>query len=79
MSGDHYQGKCKICDRHFDFGPHAYRGKYLPRCKMTVCDSCLSAHRDGWNQEAETRIVDHLVRNELTVPERNVAGWLPAE
>lgn len=79
MSTDRYQEKCKICDRHFDFGPHAYCGKYLPRYKMTVCHSCLGAHRDGWSPEAEIRIVEHLVRSELTVPERNAAGWLPTE
>lgn len=79
MSLDHFQEKCQICDRNFDYEPHAYLGKYLSRYKMMACTSCLRAHHDGWSPEAEKRILVHLKQKELDVPKRNAAGWLPTE
>jgi hypothetical protein len=79
MSKDCLQETCKICNRAFDYGPHVYYGKYLPRYQMMVCTLCLRANNDGWNPEAEKCIFEHPKQKKLDLPERNAAGWLPIE
>lgn len=79
MSSEHYKKKCQVCSREFDYGPHVYQGRYLPRYQMVACNSCLRAHHDGWGLEAEKCILQHLNQSGIDVPERNAVGLLPTE
>lgn len=70
---------CDICGQQFQFGCHVYDGKFIPTYKLTVCITCFNANHDGWAPHYEQKILSHLERNRVKLPERNENGWLPRE
>jgi DNA-directed RNA polymerase subunit RPC12/RpoP len=71
--------KCGICGSEFQFGAHAYNGKSIARYKLMVCKNCWNVNWDGWNDEAEEKILTHLNENNIPIPKRNENGRLPRE
>lgn len=71
--------KCGICCSEFQFGPHAYNGKHITRYQLTVCKTCWDGNWDGWNVEAEKKLIIHLNENNISIPERDENGRLPRE
>lgn len=70
---------CGACGREFQFGPHRYEGKHIPRYQWTVGDACWTGNYDGWSPHVELALLAHLDAKGLPVPERNENGWLPRE
>lgn len=71
--------RCDLCNKEFQFGPHMYDGKHIPRYQITVCMSCWNGNWDGWAPDLEARLISHLKNKGLPIPERNAKGWLPRE
>jgi hypothetical protein len=71
--------RCDLCNNEFQFSPHRYDGKHIPRYQVTVCMSCWNGNWDGWAPHLEQRLISHLNRNVLPIPERNSKGWLPRD
>src|SRR3979409_607746 len=70
---------CGLCGRRFQYGPHRYEGHFIPRYKLVACDSCWHGNPDGWGPTTEPRLLSHLKRNWIAVPERNEKGLRPRE
>ena len=68
---------CKICGAEFQMGNHRYGGKWIPLYQIDVCMPCWESNWDGWTNDAEEKIIQHLKDNGLAAPERNEKGWLP--
>jgi len=79
MDTDRVMLRCHFCNNAFQFGPHQYDGVYISRYEVTVCMSCWNGNWDGWAPHLEQRLILHLNRNGLPIPERNSKGWLPRE
>jgi hypothetical protein len=77
--GEQIWHDCSLCGRRFQYGPHRYEGHFIPRYKLVVCDSCWHGNPDGWGPTAEPRLLAHLKRNWIAVPERNEKRLLPRE
>jgi hypothetical protein len=70
---------CDLCNKRFQFGPHAYDGKYIGAYKLTVCGSCWQANHDGWSPSLEPKFIAHLEAHSIPLPDRNAKGWFPRE
>jgi hypothetical protein len=70
---------CDVCGSSFQYGPHRYAGRWLPRYQMLACDACLRGNHDGWGPVHEPRVLGHLERKGIEPPPRNEQGWLPLE
>ena len=70
---------CPLCHTEFQFGPHRYDGKHIPRYDMTVCHTCYSANWDGWAPHLEKFIESHLASKKIPLPSRNSKGWYPRD
>jgi len=79
MERDKFMYQCFICGGEFQFGPHKYKGKNIPRYKISVCDVCYNANWDGWAPEYENKLIEHLKKENLPIPERNEKGWFPRD
>ena len=79
MAKEKFMNQCFMCGRDFQFGPHIYRGKGIPRYNISVCDTCYEGNWDGWAPECEKKLVEHLEKDGLPIPERNEKGWLPRD
>ena len=77
--GEEIWHSCGLCDGRFQYGPHRYEGRFLPKYKLVTCDRCWHGNADGWGPAAELRVLAHLKRNWIAVPERNEKGLLPRE
>jgi hypothetical protein len=65
-------------DNHVYHGnPIAYRGTYIGRYMIEVCDGCHDGNPDGWEPDFETRLLAHLKATGLPIPKRNEKGRLP--
>lgn len=71
--------RCFICTNEFQMGPDAYRGKYVRRYDITVCEICWKGNWDGWAPHCESRLIAHLKEKGLPIPDRNENGWLPRD
>lgn len=79
MTAEKIMCSCSLCGRQFQFGPHRYDGKHIPRYQITVCMSCWDGNWDGWAPHLEERLIAHLQQKGIPIPERNAKGWLPRE
>jgi len=68
-----------MCGGEYQFGPHKYEGRSIPRYKVKVCDICYNANWDGWAPEYENKLIAHLKKVGLPIPERNEKRWLPRD
>jgi len=71
--------ECGLCGGRFQYGPHRYEGHFVARYKLVACDRCWHGNADGWGPAAELKVLAHLKRNWIAVPERNEKGLLPRE
>lgn len=71
--------RCFMCDNEFQFGPHRYDGKYVPRYDIWVCRICYNGNWDGWGPQFEDRLIEHLNKEGIPVPEKNENGWFPRD
>jgi hypothetical protein len=79
MATTKFAQHCDICGSEFQYGPHKYNGKYIARYQITVCMPCWESNWDGWAPGNEERLIAHLQKMGLPIPERNSKGWLPRE
>jgi len=77
--GEEIWHSCGLCDGRFQYGPHRYEGRFIPKYKLVACDRCWQGNADGWGAAAELKVLAHLKRNWIAVPERNEKGLLPRE
>ncbi|HTE02732.1 MAG TPA: hypothetical protein VK739_01195, partial [bacterium] len=68
--------ECGLCGGRFQYGPHRYEGHFITRYKLVACDRCWHGNADGWGPAAELKVLAHLKRNWIAVPERNEKGLL---
>ncbi len=71
--------RCFTCGSEFQMGPHQYDGKFIPRYKISVCRICYDGNWDGWAPQSSDRIIKHLKKENLPIPEKNEKRWLPRE
>jgi hypothetical protein len=77
MAQDKFIFPCFTCGNQFQFGPHRYDGENIPRYQICGCRTCYAASWDGWGPHHEQRVLAHLEKKGLPIPERNEKGWLP--
>lgn len=70
---------CKLCQNQYQYGPHIYDGIYIKCYDIHVCLTCYKSNRDGWNHDAALKLIAHLKKNGLPIPDTNDKGWLPRE
>jgi hypothetical protein len=66
---------CFLCKQPFQFGPHAYLGKYIRQWDIEVCNHCYGGNHDGIVLEQHPDLVEHLNTKGITV-QLNNRGWL---
>jgi len=69
--------KCPRCLKEFQIGPPRNDGITIPRYQITVCRSCYDSNWDGWDDEFEKYLIDHLKLNNLPLPQKNANERLP--
>jgi hypothetical protein len=79
MSKEKSMCQCFMCDRDFQWGPHIYEGRRIPKYDIDVCNTCYQANWDGWAPHLEKKLIRYLKEKGLPIPERNAKGWLPRE
>jgi len=70
---------CPLCGVSFAFGPHLYKGHWLPKYGMTICSSCYKYNWDGFAPQYDTTLLKSLNANGLPIPQRNANGLLPRD
>ena len=78
--------RCFFCrkkmkrDSNVYHGGHVgYRGKYVGRYMIEVCDECYAGNSDGWTPPFESPLLAHLTEKGLPIPDRNKEGRLPRD
>jgi hypothetical protein len=66
-------------DRLYHGNLTGYRGKYVGRYMIEVCDECYAANSDGWMPAFEAPLLAHLTEKGLPTPDRNKKGRLPRD
>lgn len=67
--------ECFLCKSHFQFGPHVYDGRRIPRWDIMVCRRCYDGNWDGIVLESHPQLEKHL--NALGIGVHlNEKGWL---
>lgn len=79
MSEHKFIKLCFMCGSEYQMGPHQYDGKYIPKYQIGVCRGCYDGNWDGWAPHCEEKLIAHLKKQSLPVPERNEKGWLARE
>jgi len=69
---------CCVCNSEFQVGPDIYGGHNVDRYKISVCNNCWEANRDGWATVHENQLLAHLEAKGIAIPERNAKGWYPS-
>jgi len=77
MSKEKFMLQCFMCGKEFQFSPHIYAGTHIPAYNITVCDTCYGMNSDGWHPDYTAKLIAHLKKENLPIPERNENGWLP--
>lgn len=69
---------CHICGSKYQHGPHICQGHRLELYgDIICCDTCWKGNWDGWNQDRELTLLNHLKAKGLPIPPRNSKGFLP--
>jgi len=79
MSKEKFMYKCFMCGGDYQYGPHKYEGQWIRQYNISVCNICYKANWDGWAPEYETKLIEHLRKEGIPIPERNEEGWLPRD
>ena len=67
---------CFLCRQQFQFGPHRYAGRGVPKWGIRICEPCDKANHDGVVVEYHPELVRHLVDRGVEI-RLNDRGWLP--
>lgn len=71
--------ECFMCGEKYQMGPHIYNGEIIHKYGIGVCRNCYTANWDGWAPHHEEKLIAHLKRMNLPIPERNDKGRLPRD
>ena len=71
--------RCDLCGSLHQMGPDRYDGQLLPQYQMQVCRTCLHSHNNGISRASEPRLIAHLQKHGISLPERNQKGLYPLE
>lgn len=67
--------ECFLCKQKFQFGPHAYDGRYISAWKISICHTCSSGNWDGIVPGTYPHLMQHLAASGI-VATLNAKGWL---
>lgn len=70
---------CPLCSALFKWGPERFDGREIKRYDLKVCNICWQQSWGGWKHSHEEKIIAHLEKSGLPIPERNARGLLPRE
>ena len=70
---------CELCSSLIEMGPRLFEGRYVARYDVIACNRCWEGNVDGWQQGHESLLLNHLLRAQLQIPERNERGLWPRE
>jgi len=56
-----------------------YRGMFVGRYRITVCDGCYTRNVDGVRPPQEASLLAHVTALGLPMPDRNEQGLLPRD
>ena len=79
MSENKFMLQCFMCGKEFQFSPHRYAGTHIPAYNITVCRICYEMNWDGWHPKYTDKLIEHLKKEGLPIPERNENRWLPRD
>ena len=71
--------RCFICGEKFQMGPHQYELHYIRRYDIYVCRIDYDGNWDGWEPDYGDRIIEHLKKKGISIPEKNDKGLLPRD
>jgi hypothetical protein len=78
--------RCFFCGKKFERDDHVYhgnlvgyRGRFVGRYVIEVCDGCYADNAKGWAPHCEAKLVAHLKKKKLPIPDRNDKGRLPRD
>ena len=71
--------RCDLCGNPHQMGPHRYDGEFLSHYQMQICRTCLHIHWNGVLPAFEPRMVAHLEKRGIALPERNRKGLYPLQ
>jgi hypothetical protein len=66
--------KCPFCYTEF----HYSNNIYIPRYKITACNTCYTNSRDGWPPQFDERFIELLKANDIPIP-RKKNGYYPRD
>jgi hypothetical protein len=66
-----------MCEKSYQQGPDLYEGRKCNAYGFTVCSRCFNSNEDGWNLDAEKKILAYCKDNNIKPPDRNEKRWLP--
>lgn len=75
MAEDKIMLKCFLCGREFQFGPHRYDGRGVPKWGITICRTCDDANWDGIVLANHPGLKRHLETRGIPIT-LNAKGWL---
>ena len=68
--------ECFLCKNKFQFGPHAYDGRWIRAWEIMVCRICWDGNHDGIVPNTYPHLLEHLGEHRVEV-RRNESGWIP--
>lgn len=77
MTIDKRTHQCFTCGSNFQFEEHVYAGKYITSYGIEVCMTCWKSNSDGWAPHYGDKIILHLKKKALPIPQMNEKGLLP--
>ncbi len=77
MTTDKKTHQCFICFKKFQMEEHIYDGKWIQSYQIEVCMSCWQSNRDGWAPHNTERIIKHLEKKGIPIPQKDEEGRLP--
>lgn len=65
---------CDLCEQPFRYGAHRYDGRYVPRWKVRICDTCDKMNWDGIVVSGRDAFLEKLRANgvEIKLNERGL-------
>lgn len=69
--------QCEFCGRGFQYGLHAYHGKFLTHYRLSLCRTCYEGNWDGIAPLYEQKFERHLEAHKIPKPNRNAKDLYP--
>lgn len=71
--------RCNLCGNPHQMGPDRYDGEFLSHYQMQICLWCLRSYPNGVPRAFEQRLIAHLEKRGIALPERNRKGLYPLQ